>query len=127
MANKRRLFVKHISALCAFVGAIGVITPAVADSGLSMPFSCQVNGGQVELRPSSPHTYRVYGTPESRNFSACSPNMPGGCPNLKLQRFDLDCGGVRVPWISVAEALSRQTRSPGYVRDGRFHMMQAPA
>ena len=117
---------KQFLALLGAVAALSWPTPASADSGLSMPFTCQVNRGKVELTPSGPRTYRVYGAPESRMFSNCAPGMPGGCPSLKLQRFDLDCGGARVSWISVAEALARYTNNPGYVSDGRFHMMTAP-
>ncbi len=117
---------KHFLAVLGAVAALGWAAPALADSGVSMPFSCQVNRGKVELMPSSPRTYRVYGAAESRMFSACAPDMPGGCPSLKLQRFDMDCGGVRVPWVSVAEALTRYTKNPGYVSNGRFHLMSAP-
>ena len=118
---------KHFLALLGAVAALGWAAPALADSGLSMPFACQANRGKVELTPSDPRTYRVYGAPESRMFSTCAPDMPGGCPSLNLQRFDLDCSGVRVPWISVAEALTRYTKNPGYVSNGRFHLMSAPA
>jgi hypothetical protein len=104
---------KHFLALLGAVAALGWAAPALADSGLSMPFACQANRGKVELTPSDPRTYRVYGAPESRMFSTCAPDMPGGCPSLNLQRFDLDCSGVRVPWISVAEALTRYTKNPG--------------
>jgi hypothetical protein len=123
-----------VSKICrcflAVLGAVAALSwaaPAIADSGLTMNFACQVNRGKVELSPSPPRTYRVYGAPESRMFSNCAPGMPGGCPSLKLQRFDLDCGGARVSWIAVAEALTRYTNNPGYVSDGRFHMMAAPA
>lgn len=117
---------RHFLAALGAVAALGWGAPALADSGLSMPFTCQVNRGKVDLMPSSPRTYRIYGAPESRMFSTCAPDMPGGCPNLKLQRFDMDCTGVRVPWVSVAEALTRYTNNPGYVSNGRFHLMSAP-
>ncbi len=117
---------KQFLAVLGAVAALGWVAPALADSGLSMPFACRVEAGMVALTPSAPRTYRVYGAPESRMFSNCAPGMPGGCPSLKLQRFDLDCGGTRVSWVSVAEALARYTSNPGYVSDGRFHMMAAP-
>ena len=117
---------KQILALLGAFAAFSWAAPASADSGLTMPFACHVEGGRVALSPSTPRTYRVYGAPESRMFSACAPNMPGGCPSLKLQRFDLDCGGVRVAWVAIAEALTRYTKNPAYVSDGRFHMMAAP-
>jgi hypothetical protein len=117
---------KHFLAVLGAVAALGWAAPVLADSGLSMPFACQVNRGKVELTPSAPRTYRVYGAPESRMFSACAPDLPGGCPSLNLQRFDLDCSGVRVPWVSVAEALTRYTKNPAYVSNGRFHLMSAP-
>jgi hypothetical protein len=117
---------KQILALLGAFAALSWAAAASADSGLTMPFACHVEGGRVALSPSTPRTYRVYGAPESRMFSACSPNMPGGCPSLKLQRFDLDCGGARVAWVAVAEALTRYTKNPAYVSDGRFHMMAAP-
>ena len=86
---------KHFLALLGTVAALGWAAAALADSGLSMPFACHVEGGRVALTPSAPRTYRVYGTSESRMFSTCAPNMPGGCPSLKLQRFNLDCSRRR--------------------------------
>ena len=80
--------------------------PATAEDQLVMPFACRVAGGTVSLAPSAPQTYPIYGRPEHKRLTTCSPYDPGKCHNWSVYRFDLDCGGVRTSWQSVVAALS---------------------
>ena len=94
-----RLFT-FTSIFLAFTGV------ASAEEQLVMPFVCHAAGGRVDLVPSATAAYRIYGTPERQDFTACSSVRPNLCRTWVLHRFDMDCGGVKVPWLSVADAVA---------------------
>ena len=52
----------------------------------------------------------------------CSPINPSACRTWVLHRFDLDCGGKRVDWVSVVEAASEQSTGRAWVENGRLRM-----
>lgn len=91
-----------------------------ADEMLVMPYSCKIVRGQPTLSPSDDQGHRVIGRREQREFRACSPENPNLCRRWTVHRFDMDCGGVRVPWTEVAAAASRDGRA--YVEGGRFEL-----
>jgi hypothetical protein len=70
-----------------------------ADELLVMPFTCAVVGGQPTLTPSRDEGYRVLTRREQRTVTTCSPINPDMCRQWTVHRFDLDCGGVRVPGL----------------------------
>ena len=74
------------------------------------------------LTPSREEAYRIYGQREERPYTVCSPINPNACRTWLLHRFDLDCGGTRVDWLSVVEAASEQTTGRAWVEDGRLRM-----
>ena len=80
--------------------------PAAAEEQLVMPFACRVAGGQVQLAPSAPQAYQIYGRSEHKRLRTCSPFDPRKCHHWSVHRFDLDCGGVRTSWHSVVAALT---------------------
>ena len=87
-----------------------------------MPYTCSAYGGRVELTPSRDESYRIYGQREERPYTVCSPINPNACRTWLLHRFDLDCGGERVDWLSVVEAASEQTTGRAWVENGRLRM-----
>jgi len=87
-----------------------------------MPYTCSAHAGRVELAPSREESYRIYGQREERPYTVCSPINPNACRTWLLHRFDLDCGGTRVGWISVVEAASEQSTRRAWVEDGRLRM-----
>jgi hypothetical protein len=92
-----------------------------------MPFGCHMDRGEVKLTPGPIQRYQIYGIPEGRAFSACSPRNPGICRNWMLHRFDLDCGGVRVSWLSVVAALTTNWMPNRFwVSEGRLHIRMGP-
>ena len=56
-----------------FTALAALTTAAAAEERLQMPFACHVEGGRVVLSPSDMQSYRIYGAPEHRKFTACSP------------------------------------------------------
>jgi hypothetical protein len=102
------------------------IDPAArADDLLVMPYSCSVVDGRPTLRRSrGDEGYRVLGRREQRTVQACSPVNPGLCRQWTVYRFDLDCGGARVPWVSVVAAAAR--RDGAWIEEGRLRLDMGP-
>jgi hypothetical protein len=101
-------------------------TPSQADELLLMPYSCAVVGGQTVLTPSQDEGYRIIGHREQRKFVACSPINPANCRQWTIHRFDLDCGGVRVPWVSVVAAADAQRRGRAWITNGHLQVQMPP-
>ena len=80
--------------------------PAAAEEQLVMPFACRVAGGQVQLAPSAPQAYQIYGRAQHKRLKTCSPFDPRKCHTWSVHRFDLDCGGARTSWRSVVATLT---------------------
>ncbi len=93
-------------ALSAALPGSALTSPAMAEEQLVMPFACRIAGGQVMLAPSAPQTYQIYGRPEHKRLTTCSPYDPRKCHNWFIHRFELDCGGARTSWKAVVAALS---------------------
>lgn len=109
-----------------FVRAIAfLILPLIsaeAEAGelLVMPYSCAVIGGAPRLTPSEDQGYSVVGRREEQMFSTCAPNDPTLCKRWKIFRFDVNCGGTRVPWVDVAAAARPNGRA--WVERGRLRI-----
>ncbi len=116
----------------AVLGALAFSCAANAASGqfgLSMPFACRSNAGVLTLTPAPLRTYPILGTPEHQQFSACSSRNPDICRNWNLHRFDIDCGGIRVSWLSLVDVLSKDwmpNNNRLWVGDGQLHVRMAP-
>jgi len=119
-----RAIVVRIAALCG-VG-VSPFAASAAPAQLVMPFACHQEGGEVRLAPALLRTYAIYGAPEARAFSACSPNNPEMCRTWTLHRFDIDCGGARVSWLSVVGALTDWMPNRIWVSEGRLHVRMGP-
>lgn len=89
-----------------------------ADELLVMPYTCSVRGGHVVLRPSPDEAHRILSRREQREFTACSPADPSACRKWTIHRFDVDCGGQRVPWASVVAAADQEGRV--VIENGQF-------
>ena len=115
---------RHLLArLGVAAAALAVVsTAALAQERLIMPYACSANAGRVDLTPSREESYRIYGQREERPYTVCSPINPNACRTWLLHRFDLDCGGTRVDWLSVVEAASEQTTGRAWVENGRLRM-----
>jgi hypothetical protein len=87
-----------------------------------MPYSCKVVGGRPMLVPSEDQGHQVFGKREQQEFRACSPADPRHCRRWNVHRFDLDCGGVRVPWVEVAAAAGAGREGRAFVDNGRFEL-----
>ena len=121
LASRRNRAFLVVTALLTIIG-----TELRADELLVMPYTCAVVGGQPVLAPSHDEGHRIYGQREQRAFTACSPANPNACKQWTVHRFDLDCGGVRVPWVSVATAAGGLRNARAWVEDGRVRLQMDP-
>jgi hypothetical protein len=100
-------------------------SPARADELLVMPYSCSMAGGQPVLTPGPEQSHRILGQRERRRHKACSPVNPSMCRQWTVHRFDIDCDGRRVSWVSVAAATSEGSRR-AWLLDGRLLLRMGP-
>src|SRR5262245_36743175 len=121
-----RVFLKSWAFSFIVASLMVVGTASWADELLVMPYSCSVVGGQPVLSRSQDEGHRVLGQREHRHFTACSPVNPSLCRHWTLHRFDLDCGGVRVPWVSVVAAAGGTKNGRAWVEDGRLRVRMGP-
>jgi hypothetical protein len=101
-------------------------TSSAADDMLLMPYSCTVIRSEPMLMRSGDEAYRVMGPREQQTFTACSPADPSRCRQFTLHRFDVECGGVRVPWVAVAVAAARMRNARAWTANGQFHLQMPP-
>jgi len=98
---------------------------AQADEMLVMPYACSMVGGQPLLTPAPEQGHRVVGPRDQRKFNACSSVNPDLCRQWIVHRFDLDCDGTRVPWVSVVAATNEGSRR-AWLLDGRLVLRMGP-
>jgi hypothetical protein len=98
---------------------------AHADELLVMPYACAMVGGQPVLTPGPEQSHRIIGPRDQRKFNACSPVNRDMCRQWTVHRFDLDCDGARVSWVSVVAATNEGTRR-AWLLDGRLVLRMGP-
>ena len=91
--------------------------PATANERLSLPFKCSVQGGNIRLAPASEQTLTMVGSRQERVVLACAEGRPVQCRTMIAHNFAVMCGGERVSWMRVAEAIGGR-RSSRVWRDG---------
>jgi hypothetical protein len=96
--------------------------PVLADELIVMPYACSMVGGRPVLAPSREETHRVIGGRERQIFTACSAANPNLCRSWMVHRFDLDCAGTRVPWLTVVAAAAELLNKHAFIQDGRLHL-----
>src|SRR5262245_19861991 len=114
-----RAYQKSRASLLAAATLAVVGLPASADELLVLPFRCTVVGGQPFLTPSPDEGHRIIGLREQRTFRSCSEMNPALCLQWPVHRFDLDCGGTRIPWASVVASAQA---SRAWLENGRLHV-----
>lgn len=90
---------------------------AAAGARLSLPFACKVEGGDIRLTPAGEQSIAIVGTRQERVVLACADGRPVQCRTMIAHNFAVLCGGERVPWVRVAEAIGGRRTSRVW-RDG---------
>ena len=119
------LRMRKFGAACLAGAAMATGSAALADQ-VVMPYRCEAFGREINLTPSQPHTYDIYGRREQDIVTACAPDDPGRCRTWRIHRFEMNCGGARVPWIDVVDAANASNRGPARVRNGRLYVRMDP-
>lgn len=116
-----RALTRRAGAALLFVTSLSLVTPAAhADDLLVMPYACTMVGGRPLLTRAPEQSYRIIGRREQRTHTACSPANPDMCRNWTVHRFDLECEGARVPWVSVVASVAKETTRRAWLEDGRL-------
>ncbi len=109
-----RILVKRAKALSlafAFLAVCATFSATRAVERVTMPYTCVVKDGVVDLQRSEPITYPIEGKRQERISRMCSRNrMPSDirdCRVMVLHRFALSCGGRSVDWMTIAAAMPR--------------------
>ena len=102
-------------------------TTVAAGELLVLPYACRVVGSEPVLTRAPDQGYRIIGRREERDFTECSPANPDMCRRWKLYRFDVDCGGQRVPWVSLSAAADAHSGGRSWVEGGRMHLEMPPS
>jgi hypothetical protein len=111
-----------------FVTSLSLVAPAAhADDLLVMPYACTMVGGRPLLTRAPEQSYRIIGRREQRTHTACSPANPDMCRNWTVHRFDLECEGARVPWVSVVASVAEETTRRAWIEDGRLLLRMPPS
>jgi hypothetical protein len=97
-----------------------------AEEMLVMPYRCTMAGGQPLLTPARDEGHRILGQREQRQFKACAPGDPEMCRQWTVFRFDLDCGGARVPWMAVAAVAGDMRYGRPVIRNGQLNLPMPP-
>ncbi len=123
----RSFAINRITAAALVAATTLLCTTVAAGELLVLPYACRVVGGEPVLTPAPDQGYRVIGRREERDFTECSPANPDMCRRWKLYRFDIDCGGQRVPWVALSAAADRNGGGRSWVADGRMHLEMPPS
>ena len=123
----RSFAINRIAAAALVAATTLLCTTVAAGELLVLPYACRVVGGEPVLTPAPDQGYRVIGRREERDFTECSPANPDMCRRWKLYRFDVDCGGQRVPWVALSAAADSHSGGRSWVEDGRMHLGMPPS
>jgi hypothetical protein len=124
----RSFAINRFTAAALFAAATAPLcTTVAAGELLVLPYSCRVIGGEPVLTPSGDQGYRIIGQREERDFTECSPANPDMCRRWKLYHFDVECGGQRVPWVSISAAADTHSGGRSWVENGRMHLEMPPS
>ena len=101
--------VRHLRSTILSAIAVGTsLAPAtrsvLAQERLIMPYACDYDGSRIIVKPSPGTAYDILGRREQQPFTSCTASEDR-CTTLMVHRFDISCGGVRVPWMRVAAAV----------------------
>ncbi len=89
----------------------GASHSVAAGAQLSLPFDCKVENGNIRLTPASEQSLAIVGARQERVVLACAEGRPVQCRTMIAHNFAVMCGGARVPWMRVAEAIGGRRTS----------------
>jgi len=115
-------FAGRFALVCAATLSVLGGSACFADERLVMPYSCQSRGDNVWLVPGPDQSYRILGTVDHQLYTACPLKKPEVCQSWLLHKFEVDCAGARVSWLSVVDAMTKWSSNRLWVSDGSLHV-----
>ena len=89
------------TALVVFILNLPTSGPAAAED-LVMPYSCAVNGKNLNVTPANDTAYRIVGRRFEQPFVACR-----NCETMMVHRFTIECDGAQMPWSRITQAATQ--------------------
>lgn len=96
--------------------------PALASDlpHVTLPYACVLDRGRVVVAPSPERSYRILGAHAAHALTACAPGDANRCRTWQIHKFDLQCGGQRIPWVAFASAVADLRRGAFVPENGRI-------
>lgn len=95
---------------------------AVAREAVVVPVSCESREGRLVVYPTRPIPHEIVSERERQVFSVCHPGNANWCRPIMLYKFDVACGGERVPWRDLAAAVLASSGTQAWVDNDRLHI-----
>lgn len=111
-----------VSGVATSTRAAEPIAVASGPERLVMPYSCTVEDGKVVLRSGPERPFTIVEARQERPFTTCNPPFSNNCRTMSVHKFDVSCGGVAVPWVSVAAATGRSKVGRAWLEKGHLNM-----
>lgn len=87
-----------------------------------MPFSCRFDGGRLVVTPSAERSYPILGQREQRPITACHRGSRDSCRTMMIHRFAIACGGRRVSWVRVVDAIRSINKGRFWLESGQLQV-----
>ena len=115
-------------AIALLVSQTALAAPAFAGNDMVvMPFRCDVVDGKPVLTPAKEeHGHRILDEREAQKVLTCSTVDKKRCRQWTAFKFDMDCGGARVPWMKVFANASDHTRRRAWEHNGSLRVRNTP-
>jgi hypothetical protein len=110
--------------LCTLATPAGAVEPIAAQGPerLVMPYSCAIENGEPVLRPGPERPFPIVETRYHRPYTTCNPPFSNNCRSMMVHKFDVLCGGQRVPWVQLAAAFGRSKVGRVWLEKGHIVM-----
>ncbi len=116
----RQLILGAVASLAVFSAAGS--TAAQAAERLSLPFTCSVEGNAVRLKPGPLEELAIVGPRLEQVVMACTEGGTSECRTMVAHKFLVLCGGKRVSWAKVAEAVGGRRTSRVWRKGDQLHV-----
>lgn len=124
--QRSRRLAAVVMAAIALSGADGVRADNAAGEKISeriaLPFNCSLEGGRIRLMPSKERIHAILGQRKEQAVMACAASGDTDCQTLVAHRFAMACGGRRVQWAEVAQAIGGRRNSRVWSEAGRLNL-----
>ena len=93
-----------------------------AGERIALPFICSMEGGRIRLMPSKERIHAILGQRQEQPVMSCAAGGHTDCQTMVAHRFTMACGGRRVQWADVAQAIGGRRNSRVWNEAGQLNL-----